>query len=282
MRGWQIAKIAGIAIEINATWLFIFALLLFGIADDHLPRHYPDAARWQFWMAGTTPRCCCSAPSSSTSWHIHRVARRYGVQVSRITLFIFGGVAQTEGEPKTALSELWIALAGPLASMVVGAVCLGVWWLIKQSPIEPVWGGIFRINGALNIALAAFNMLPGFPLDGGRVLRASIWHFTGDLLNSTWWATVLGRGLGYLMMFSGALSLAAGNWLNGLYALGLGLAQHRRQGIIREHTHGRAPEPDRRRPDATRAAAHRGCVAHRVRGPELLSAVWRSGIAGCP
>ena len=223
MRGWQIARIAGIAIEINATWLFIFALLLFGIADDHLPRHYPDAARWQFWMAGTIATLLLFGSVIVHELAHSLVARRYGVNVSRITLFIFGGVAQTEGEPKTALSELWIAIAGPLASMAIGAVCLGAWWLIRQSPIEPVWGGVFRINGALNIALAAFNMLPGFPLDGGRVLRASIWHFTGDLLNSTRWATVLGRGLGYLMMFSGALSLAAGHWLNGLYGLGLGL-----------------------------------------------------------
>lgn len=223
MSGWRIGTIAGIAIEINATWLLIFALLLMGMVQDHLPGRYPEAHVWQLWVAGTIATLMLFASVIVHELSHSLVARRYGVRVSRITLFIFGGVAQTEGEPKTALSELWIALAGPLASMAIGAVCLGVWWLMGQSPIDPVWGGVFRVNGALNIALAAFNMLPGFPLDGGRVLRASIWHYTGDLLSSTLWATMLGRGLGYLMMIVGALSLASGHWLNGLYGLGLGL-----------------------------------------------------------
>ena len=223
MRGWQIARIAGIAIEINATWLFIFALLLFGIADDHLPRHYPDAARWQFWMAGTIATLLLFGSVIVHELAHSLVARRYGVNVSRITLFIFGGVAQTGGEPKTALSELWIALAGSLASMVIGAVCLGVWSLIKQSPIDPVWGGIFRINGALNIALAAFNMLPGFPLDGGRVLRAALWAVRKDIAWATRWAARVGHLVAMLFIVAGIVLAFAGDWLNGMWLAFIGI-----------------------------------------------------------
>lgn len=222
MRGWRIGSISGIDLEINFTWLFLFGLLLMWLAGDHFPGKYPQAASWQHHTAGLLATLMLFA-----SVVLHEVAhslaaRRYGVVVSRITLFIFGGVAQSESEPKTALSELVIAIAGPLTSLAIAALSYATGLGLGQVGVGEIWAGLFVLIGGLNLALAVFNILPAFPLDGGRVLRASLWYLTDNLLRSTYIATLLGRGLAYLLMALGLYSLLFERNLSGLYLLGLG------------------------------------------------------------
>lgn len=222
MRGWRLGTITGIAVEINVSWIFIFVYLVARFGGDYFPEGFPEAATWEHWLAGTV-----GALLLFVSVLVHEVAhslvaRRYGMSVSRITLFIFGGVAQSEGEPKTAISELWIALAGPVASVLVGAVSYGLAWLLGLGISLGVWGGVLELNGWLNVGLAVFNMLPAFPLDGGRVLRAAIWHIWGDLLKATAIATFLGRAFGYFLAGVGLLMLVFRGDFFGIVYLGIG------------------------------------------------------------
>jgi len=222
LRGWHIGSVAGIAIEINISWLIIFGLFLAALGGSHFPEKFPEAPAWQHWTAGllATLFLVLSVVLHEVAHSL--MARHYGVRVSRITLFVFGGVAQTEGEPKTALSELWIAIVGPLTSVLIGAASYGIWWLGRQVPAAAIWGAVFQFNGSLNLGLALFNMLPAFPLDGGRVLRASIWYLSDDLLNSTRIAAFLGKAFGYLLMAGGLYMLLSSGSVYGLYILGLG------------------------------------------------------------
>jgi len=222
LRGWHLGTIAGIAVEINISWVFIFAYLVARFGGGYFPERFPQAATWEQWLAGTIGSLLLFA-----SVLVHEVAHsliagRYGMKVSRITLFVFGGVAQSEGEPKTAISEFWIAIAGPVASVLIGAVSYGLAWLLGLGISLGVWGGVLALNGWLNIGLAVFNMLPAFPLDGGRVLRAIIWHIWGDLLRATAIATFLGRAFGYFLAGGGLLLLIFKADLFGIVYLGIG------------------------------------------------------------
>ncbi len=222
LRGWRIGTVAGIAIEINSSWLIIFGIFLASLGSGHFPEGFPQARAWQHWTAALAATILLFVSVLVHEVSHSLIARRYGLGVSRITLFIFGGVAQSEGEPKTALSELWIAIIGPLTSVAVSGVSYGIGWAIGQASAAPIWAGVFQFNGMLNLWLAGFNMVPAFPLDGGRVLRACIWYLTDDLLNSTRIATILGKAFGYLLMGLGLFMLLVTGNIFGLYTLGLG------------------------------------------------------------
>jgi len=222
LRGYKIGSIAGITIEINISWLFILFLILLWFAGEHFPAKFPHAPIWQHWLAGFI-----AAVLFFTCVMVHEVAhslvaRRYDVEVSRITLFIFGGVAQTKGEPKTALSELYIAVAGPLASLALAGILYGSSWGITQFTGAVIIAEILNLNSFLNLILAVFNMVPAFPLDGGRVLRACLWHLWDDLLRATRWATTLGKGFGFILMSLGVWVLFTRDFISGLWYLGLG------------------------------------------------------------
>ncbi len=222
LRGWRIGSLAGIAIEINSSWLIIFGIFLASLGSGHFPQHFPQAPAWQHWAAALAATLLLFFSVLIHEISHSLVARTYGLGVSRITLFIFGGVAQSEGEPKTALSELWVAIIGPLTSVGVSGISYGLGWLTEQAAAAQISAGVFQFNGMLNLWLAGFNMVPAFPLDGGRVLRACIWYLTDDLLNSTRIATIFGKAFGYLLMGLGLFTLLFTHNIFGLYTLGLG------------------------------------------------------------
>ncbi len=199
----------------------MFGLILYWLGGNHFPESFPGAPTWQHWTAGTIGTFLFFASVLAHEIAHSLMARHDNVKVSRITLFVFGGVAQSEGEPKTALSELWIAIVGPLSSVAIAGVSYAIWWLLAQTPVSAIWAGIFRFNAGFNLALAVFNILPAFPLDGGRVLRSCLWYLTGDIVKSTRVATWLGQGLGFLLAFMGLSSLIGGDAM-GLYFLALG------------------------------------------------------------
>src|SRR5690606_19183089 len=133
------------------------------------------------------------------------IALRYGIPVKSITLFIFGGVSQIGGEAKRPRHEFLMAIVGPLTSLVMAGLFLGLWFLVgakDDSPVMIVLEWLFLMN----LIIAAFNMAPGFPMDGGRVLRSLIWGVSGNLFRATRLATLVGRSMGYSLMFIGALA----------------------------------------------------------------------------
>lgn len=145
------------------------------------------------------------------------VAIREGLAVRRITLFIFGGVAQMAKEPSTAGGEFRMAIAGPLMSIAIG----GISWALSRLDEGPVHL-LFQYLGFINLVVAGFNLIPAFPLDGGRVLRSSIWYFTGDLTRATRIATVVGQGFAYLLIGLGVLQVVSGRLGDGIWLVFIG------------------------------------------------------------
>jgi Zn-dependent protease/CBS domain-containing protein len=148
------------------------------------------------------------------------IAQRNGIPVRSITLFIFGGVSEITDEPKQPGVELRIALAGPLTSLVIGGIFWTIWFFIRET--NDFITAIAFWLGWINIFLAGFNLIPGFPLDGGRVLRSILWGRSGNLYNATKTASNIGRGVGFLFIFGGIGLIFLGNWFNGLWLAFIG------------------------------------------------------------
>jgi Zn-dependent protease len=148
------------------------------------------------------------------------VAQSSGIPVKSITLFIFGGVSLITEEPKEPKVEFRIAIAGPLTSFALGAIFLAVWFILPDT--AEVAAVVASWLGLINIILAVFNLIPGFPLDGGRVLRAILWWRSRDLRRATKIATNIGRGIGYLFIFGGIWLIFSGFWPNGIWLIFIG------------------------------------------------------------
>jgi Zn-dependent protease len=150
------------------------------------------------------------------------VARRYGIPMRGITLFIFGGVAEMSEEPSTAKAELFMAVAGPLASLLIAAVCF-----VAASVAHSRWplpvAGVIAYLSFINALLAAFNLLPAFPLDGGRIFRAALWNWKNDFRWATQVAVRVSSGLSVGLMLVGVLNLFRGDPIGGLWWLVMGL-----------------------------------------------------------
>jgi Zn-dependent protease/predicted transcriptional regulator len=228
---FQIARVMGIPIVINASWLITLAFVTSILALDVYPSIIPADSPYRddyllHWVMAVTSGIAFFASVILHELAHSYVAQRQGIHVRNITLFIFGGVSQIAGESRKPLQEFVMAIVGPLTSALLGVVFFGRWYVAganedKPQPIVLEW--LF----AMNIVLAVFNMAPAFPMDGGRVLRSSLWGITGNLLRSTRWATLLSRGLGYAMMGLGVLTLAGFieyfDRLNGFWFIILGM-----------------------------------------------------------
>jgi Zn-dependent protease len=210
----RIVKIAGIDIYIHVSWLIILVFLTFSLATGWFPTSYPGYSSLTYYILGFI-----SALLLFVSVLLHElahsfVARVRGLPVHNIVLFIFGGVSNLEQEPQTPGTEFTMAFVGPLVSLLIGALSYGLLALVRgsHSLIEP----ILSYLAVTNILLGIFNLLPGFPLDGGRVLRSIIWKATGNFQTATNVATFVGQTFAYLFILVGILQFFAGNGFGGL------------------------------------------------------------------
>lgn len=223
MRGVKLGKLLGFEISIDWSWLFIFFLVVYSLAAGYFPRLHPRFGVQMNWILGVA-----AAILLFVSVLIHElshsvVARRYGTDVKGITLFIFGGVSQTADEPKSATEEFWMAIVGPATSIVLAVIfgALEYGGAIAAWPPEAI--ALLGYLAMINFALGLFNLVPGFPLDGGRVLRSIIWGITGDLEKSTRYASYAGQGFGYLLMAAGFAEIAiSGALIGGLWLIFIG------------------------------------------------------------
>ncbi|HXZ47778.1 MAG TPA: site-2 protease family protein [Usitatibacter sp.] len=257
--GLRLGRIAGIDIVMDWSLLIIFFLIALSLGAGLFPAWHPD---WSPGLAWTTALAAAALFFASVLAHelSHAlVGRSYGISIRRITLFIFGGMAHMEGQPRTWRAELAMAIVGPITSLVLGFVFLwiagavaGPVTLDMEEPRRYVasLGALPTLLlwlGPINILLGIFNLVPGFPLDGGRVLRAILWGATGDMVRATRWASRGGQfvawtliGLGFLMMlglrvpFFGT-GLVGGMWLAfiGWYLNNAALVSYR-QLLVRE------------------------------------------------
>ncbi len=201
---FRLGRILGIDISIDYTWFIIFFIIVGGLSSGWFSQYLPNVPAGLRWViAGiTTVLFFASVLLHELSHSV--VAIRSGMKVSGITLFLFGGVSKLSDEPKSADVELKMAIAGPLTSLALGAVFL-LLSAVLHAVAGSVFGTVFRWLGMVNVFLAAFNLLPGFPLDGGRVLRAGLWKWSSNLGEATRIASTFGQGLGILMIVFGVL-----------------------------------------------------------------------------
>lgn len=216
----RIGKIFGIDIVINLSWLFIFAFVAWSLADVG-PFRLINVTPFQRMTLGVITALLFFASVLAHELAHSLVARRRGIPIKQITLFIFGGVSNLEGEPSTAPVEAWIAFVGPLTSLVIGVLFFAVSTLLG---IKTPLGVATTYLGYANIVLGVFNLLPAFPLDGGRVLHALVWRWTKSRLRATQIAAMFGRILAILFVAYGAFVTLynTGGTLSGLWLIFIG------------------------------------------------------------
>ncbi len=215
----RIARIAGIPIGLDYSWFLIFVLLTWSLGASYFPAQFPGWASWEYWAIGALAAILLFVSVLLHELGHATAARHYRIPVREITLFIFGGVAQIQEEPKSASSEFWIAIAGPIVSLMLGILFSALALLAASIPQLLA---IFRYVGYLNLMLFLFNLIPGFPLDGGRVLRAFIWGATRDTHKATLIAANTGRFIAYGFIVMGLAMIFAGDLYNGLWMAFIG------------------------------------------------------------
>ncbi|MBI2849292.1 MAG: site-2 protease family protein [Chloroflexi bacterium] len=216
----RIGTIKGISIGIHYSWVFIFVLITWSLANHYFPSQYPN---WSFTTNLVVGVITSFLFFGSVIFHelSHSfMALRYNLPVKSITLFIFGGVAQIGREAKNPQDEFWIAIVGPLSSVCL-AVFFGIVWLLSREVSEPI-AALSTYLGTINLLLAGFNLIPGFPLDGGRVLRAIVWKINNQLVASTRIASIIGQGVAYLFMLGGLVFIFRGSVFDGLWFIFIG------------------------------------------------------------
>ena len=214
-----LGRIAGIRIAVHYTWLFVFLLVTGSLAGGYFPLTYRGWAPASYWAAGVAAALVLFASVLVHELGHSLVALRRGVAVESITLFIFGGVSALEEEASGAGDEFLIAVAGPLTSYALAG---GFWGVRGALPPDSPAGAVAGYAATLNLILGTFNLLPGFPLDGGRVLLAAIWAVSRDRLLATRIASYVGQAIGLLLVLGGLAQLLNGGLLNGLWTAFVG------------------------------------------------------------
>lgn len=216
--GVPLGRIFGIPIYLHTSWFIIFLLITLSLRTQFTSQH-PNWTPTQHWMLGiiTSALFFGSVVFHELSHSV--VAMRYKIPVQSITLFVFGGLARISRDAANATQEFTIAIAGPISSLFLS----GCFWLVAH-----YFRGSEMVTAAstwlweINLILALFNLVPGFPLDGGRVLRGIVWGITGDYTRSTQIASNAGRGVAYVMIAIGVWQALHGNWVGGLWTAFIG------------------------------------------------------------
>src|SRR6185369_10905906 len=223
MGGFRIGSIFGIEIRIDPSWFVIFFLLLWTLSFGIFPVNFRGLSMSTYVGMGVVATLLFFVSLLAHELMHSLVARSRGVRVSGITLFIFGGVSRLRQEATNARDEFLIAVVGPLSSYALGALFGAIWWLGMRSGWPVAVTGVARYLSYINVLLATFNLLPGFPLDGGRLLRSAIWKATGDVERATRVASTAGRFFGYALMALGILQvLTTANLVGGMWLVLIG------------------------------------------------------------
>jgi Zn-dependent protease len=238
----SIGRILGIPLGIDPSWFLIFILLTWTLAVSYFPAEFSGWPKAQYWIVGAV-----TAIMLFVSVVLHELghsilALRYKIPVRSITLFIFGGVAQIGAEPPSAVAEFWIAIAGPVVSFALA----GIFRLLEPAvgAVAPVLA-VARYLAYINGTLGLFNLIPGFPLDGGRVFRAILWGITRNLKRATFIAANVGRAIAFGFILVGVWQILSGNFGNGIWIAFIGwfldnaamsqLRQQELQGLLAGH-----------------------------------------------
>jgi len=213
----RLFKLLGFEVKLDFSWFILAILITWSLAKGFFPQYFkdlPNATYWWMGVAGTLG-LLISIVLHELSHSL--VARRYGIPMKGITLFIFGGVAEMEEEPPSPKAEFLMAVVGPLASILIALLSYQIYILGKKFGWPVPVNGIFLYLGIINMVLAIFNLLPGFPLDGGRMLRSALWYWKKNLRWATRVSSQIGAAFGLGLIILGVVSFIFGNIIGGIW-----------------------------------------------------------------
>ncbi len=214
-----LGKILGIPVALDHTWFLIFIIITWALAVSYFPQTNKNWSALEYWVvSGVTSILFFISILIHELGH-SIVAMHYKIKVRSITLFIFGGIAEITREPKKPHQEFWIAIAGPITSFLLAVIFQML--SIVFSNIPPIHA-LLKYLALINFILAIFNLVPGFPLDGGRILRSIVWYFTKDFQKSTNIAASVGRFFGFTFILLGFFQIMSGDIGNGIWTIFIG------------------------------------------------------------
>ncbi len=221
MGSFRLGRLFGVEVSIHWSWLFIFFLVTWSFAEGVLKEFFEDWTAGQRWVAGAIIAVVFFSSILAHELSHALMSRRLGLPVHGITLFVFGGVAHLGREAESARDEFLVAIVGPATSFAAAAL-FGLGWLLLKGP----WPGVGGVSGQLaviNAIIAVFNLLPGFPLDGGRVFRSIVWWRNRNRLAATRTAARAGEIVAYLLMAGGVIQLFSGYIVGGMWLILIGI-----------------------------------------------------------
>jgi Zn-dependent protease/predicted transcriptional regulator len=218
----KLFKLLGFEVRIDASWIVIAVLIAWSLSTGLFPFHYKNLSIQTYWLMGIV-----GAVGLFLSIIVHEfchslVARKYGIPMKGITLFIFGGVAEMGDEPSSAKAEFMMAAAGPLSSILIALVFYGMYTTSKGTLPEPI-SGVIEYLAYINGILAAFNLVPAFPLDGGRILRSILWGLKKNLSWATRISAGIGSAFGILLIILGVYHVLSGDFIGGMWWFLIGM-----------------------------------------------------------
>jgi Zn-dependent protease/predicted transcriptional regulator len=218
-RSILLGRILGIPLGLDYSWFLIFALIIWSLAGPYFPGQYPGWNTGLYWIVGLATSLLFFASVLLHELGHSVIALRNGIPVRSITLFIFGGIAQISREPGSPGVEFRVAIAGPIVSFVLAGLFYALGWMSASlAPIAALATYLAYINGSLGL----FNLIPGFPLDGGRVFRAIVWRVTNSFRRATEIAGAAGNFFAWLFIFWGVWQMLHGDFINGLWIAFIG------------------------------------------------------------
>lgn len=218
-----LVRLFGFEVKVDLSWLILGLLIAWTLAKGLFPDSYRGLEPATYWAMGAAAAVgLLVSIVFHELWH-SLVARKFGLTMKGITLFIFGGVAEMPEEPRSPRAEFFMAAAGPVSSIVLGAGLVGLAALGQTGGWPRPVVGVANYLGFLNLVLAGFNLIPAFPLDGGRILRAVLWGWKDNLRWATRIASNIGSAFGLLLVFVGALQFIFGNLVGGMWLFLIGM-----------------------------------------------------------
>lgn len=215
----SLGRILGIPINLDYSWFLILALLTWMLAQSYFPQEFKNWSQFSYWFVSLITSFLFFVSIVLHELGQSIIAKKYKIKVKRITLFVFGGIAEIAKEPPKSSAEFWIAIAGPITSFLLAAIFYG---LEKLSAGNAYLVAPFHYLAFINFILALFNLIPGFPLDGGRVFRSIVWAITKNLKRATTIAANVGRFFGFLFIMIGVFQVFQDNFVDGIWIAFIG------------------------------------------------------------
>ncbi len=219
----KLFKLLGFEVGIDLSWIFIAILIAWSLSTGFFPFHYKDLSTQTYWLMGIIGALGLFVSIILHEFSHSVTARRYGMEMKGITLFIFGGVAEMPDEPPSPKAEFMLAIMGPIASIVLGVLFYLLYQLGNQLGWRDPVNGVIQYLSTINFILAIFNMLPAFPLDGGRVLRSILWRMKQNLKWATRVSSQIGSGFGILLIILAVIQILNNNFIGGMWWFLIGM-----------------------------------------------------------